>query len=220
MAFNTRYSAEKRTEVNPKDLRITQPDIKSTFTDPTYPSVRDTASLMQRGHLSPDALGPLHVSTDKHGRTWCDNNRRLFAYKEAAVDSVPVVFDGIRRPKSSKGNWTVLPSFYDGAIDYEKILVKERPRASKSAQIVPTAQTSPSSTNSSRHKQKSPMPPDPTPSLTSKDKKSSSDKANTSCSNSMTKASISIEKDTRSSSKEVLQELLHEAHYFKADVLE
>ncbi|XP_057837000.2 uncharacterized protein LOC131047162 [Cryptomeria japonica] len=101
MAFNTTSSSEKRAMVNPKNLRFTQPNVKSTFTDPTHPSVRDTACLMQRGQLSPDALGSLHISTDKHGRIWCDNNRRLFAHKEAGVDSVPVVFDGNRRPKNS-----------------------------------------------------------------------------------------------------------------------
>lgn len=104
MAFNTNTntnsSAEKRAMVNPNDLRFTQPDIKSTFKDSTLPAVRETANLLRDGQLSPDALGPLHVSTDKHGRMWCDNNRRLFAHKEAAVDSVPIVFDGTRRPKS------------------------------------------------------------------------------------------------------------------------
>ncbi|GLJ08618.1 hypothetical protein SUGI_0092420 [Cryptomeria japonica] len=101
MASNTTSSAEKRFLVNPKDLRFTQPDIKSTFKDATHPSVRDTASLIQRGQLSPHELGDLHVSIDEQGHMWCDNNRRLFAYKEAGVDSVPVVFEGTRRPQNS-----------------------------------------------------------------------------------------------------------------------
>ncbi|GLJ08616.1 hypothetical protein SUGI_0092380 [Cryptomeria japonica] len=48
MAFNNSYSSEKRYLANPKDLRFTQPDIKSTFTDPTHPTVRETASLIRR----------------------------------------------------------------------------------------------------------------------------------------------------------------------------
>ncbi|GLJ08615.1 hypothetical protein SUGI_0092370 [Cryptomeria japonica] len=80
MAFNTTSSSEKRAMVNPKNLRFTQPNVKSTFTDPTHPSVRDTACLMQRGQLSPDALGSLHISTDKHGRIWHQEHEVHYKY--------------------------------------------------------------------------------------------------------------------------------------------
>ncbi|GLJ08611.1 hypothetical protein SUGI_0092300 [Cryptomeria japonica] len=67
MAFNNRYSATKRFLANPQDLRFTQLDIKSTFSDGTYLTVRDIAYLLRHGPLSPNALGDLHVSIDQQG---------------------------------------------------------------------------------------------------------------------------------------------------------
>ncbi|GLJ08627.1 hypothetical protein SUGI_0092560 [Cryptomeria japonica] len=113
MAFNTSSSssAEKRAVVNPKDLRFTQPDIKSTFKDATYPTVKDTASLMQTGKLSSDVFGDLAVHKDKKGVMWCDNNRRLFALREAGVESVSVKFDGNRSPQQAVKSKLKDPAF-------------------------------------------------------------------------------------------------------------
>ncbi|GLJ08610.1 hypothetical protein SUGI_0092270 [Cryptomeria japonica] len=77
---------------HPKDLRFTQLSIKSTFTDPTHPSVRESVSLIRKGKMDPVVFGELIVHEDEQGVVWCKNSRRLFVLKEAGVSSVRVKF--------------------------------------------------------------------------------------------------------------------------------
>ncbi|GLJ08599.1 hypothetical protein SUGI_0092110 [Cryptomeria japonica] len=86
-------SSEKLTSMNPKDLRFTQRSIKSTFSDDTYPSVRESVSLIQRGELDPAVYGELTVHRDEQGVVWCVNNRRLYVVRMAGVSSVRVKFN-------------------------------------------------------------------------------------------------------------------------------
>ncbi|GLJ08605.1 hypothetical protein SUGI_0092210 [Cryptomeria japonica] len=85
-------STEKHTSMNPKDLRFTQLDIGSTFTDRKYPSVTESVPLIQRGELDPAVYGELTVYRDEQGVVWCENNRRLYVLRMAGVPSVRVNF--------------------------------------------------------------------------------------------------------------------------------
>ncbi|GLJ08601.1 hypothetical protein SUGI_0092130 [Cryptomeria japonica] len=64
MAFNPSSDDEKRAVVNPKDLRFTQPDIKSTFKNAKHPSVIEAVSLIRKGELDPAVFGELKVHRD------------------------------------------------------------------------------------------------------------------------------------------------------------
>ncbi|KAH9291454.1 hypothetical protein KI387_043353, partial [Taxus chinensis] len=79
---------EKRAEMNPKQLRFTQPNIVPNFKNPTLPSVEDAATLMRQRRLDPAVFGELTVHKDKEGVVWCEKNCSLYALRAAGVPSV------------------------------------------------------------------------------------------------------------------------------------
>ncbi|KAH9313129.1 hypothetical protein KI387_028164, partial [Taxus chinensis] len=81
---------EKRAEMNPKQLRFTQPNIAPNFKNPTLPSVEDAANLIRQRRLDPAVFGELTVHKDKEGVVWCEKNRSLYALRAAGVPSVKV----------------------------------------------------------------------------------------------------------------------------------
>lgn len=73
--------------LDPKDIRYTQDSISNKFRDGS--SVDDMIDSLKSGTLSPDDVPALEVFK-QNGRIYSVNNRRLFAYKMAEIERVPV----------------------------------------------------------------------------------------------------------------------------------
>jgi hypothetical protein len=78
--------------LDPKDIQYTQNSISNTFGERTAhagESVDDLIDALKAGAVTPDDIPPLKVF-EQNGKIWSINNRRLFAYKMAGVEGVPV----------------------------------------------------------------------------------------------------------------------------------
>lgn len=86
-------SSGNSSSVNPKDLRFTQKDINGFFSKShSGVSVSDVVADIKAGNLDPSSLGPLDVHRGSDGEIWCENNRRLWAFRQAEVPSVDVKY--------------------------------------------------------------------------------------------------------------------------------
>lgn len=79
--------AHNKCYLDPKDIRYTQDSISNKFRDGS--SVDDMIDSLKSGTLSPDDVPALEVFK-QNGRIYSVNNRRLFAYKMAEIERVPV----------------------------------------------------------------------------------------------------------------------------------
>ena len=84
-------NSQKYDLVDPKELQFTQESIKDSFTKAhSGVKLQDTVSDIKAGRLDPSSLGPLAAHRGNDGGLWCENNRRLYVYREVGVPSVPV----------------------------------------------------------------------------------------------------------------------------------
>eukprot|EP01018_Ginkgo_biloba_P002885 Gb_14480 [translate_table: standard] len=77
-------------KVNPNDLRFTQRSIANHFREPfddVY--LEEAREQIEMGLLDPSVFTPIEVYTE-NGIFWCKNNRRLWVFGMAGVNSIQI----------------------------------------------------------------------------------------------------------------------------------
>ncbi len=77
----------KPSSLNPQDIRYMQSSIKNTTGDYT---VLGNAEALKNGTLKAEDLTTIKVWKDTEGNLWSLDHRRLAAFKESGLDSIPV----------------------------------------------------------------------------------------------------------------------------------
>ena len=85
-SFSNEILADKR--MAPSDIEYLNSSIKSTFRDGT--SIYATMNDLKHGCIDPDDIPAIKVVKYK-GDTYSLDNRRLWAFKNAHVDEIPVI---------------------------------------------------------------------------------------------------------------------------------
>nr|ADE77280.1 unknown [Picea sitchensis] len=98
-------SQESSNCVNPKDMRFTQEDISSKFSN-GGDRLEETVANIRAGRLDPKRLGPLEVHRGQNGEIWCENNRRLWVLRMSGIRSIEVKYKNNDFKSRSLGDQT------------------------------------------------------------------------------------------------------------------
>ncbi|MCA2175028.1 hypothetical protein LDL08_02405 [Nonomuraea glycinis] len=79
-------SADPFDEINPNDVRFTHDSVGRRFKDGH--TIEETRDALRDGKLSPHDLDPIRL-VERDGKLYTLDNRRLVAYQQAGLDSVP-----------------------------------------------------------------------------------------------------------------------------------
>lgn len=87
------------------NLRYTHDSIAPHFSDGR--SIHELAEDLEHGITSVEDVEPIEAYRDQNGLWWCVSNRRLWAFKQAGIQKVPVIKIEPRRslPVYDQGRW-------------------------------------------------------------------------------------------------------------------
>ena len=81
------------TNVDPQDIRFSQDSISSRFKNGN--SVSDTIDKLKTGELTAKDFPNIRV-VKRDGKLYTLDNRRLYCFKEAGLESIPVIFASLK----------------------------------------------------------------------------------------------------------------------------